>query len=449
MRFLSVPLASRSASLRCLAPGLTILVALGCGGRSPTAPTQGGDVNPFTASVYQRPATGIRVDIMNVLNANENFTDQEIALLRSGLDSLSESEALTFRIIEPYFYPQAETTWRCSTFLMVRGSPTSTTLAVLFAKPRASRTPDPALATELIAVARSSVVNGFSESAERCRQRPSPVATNPPPNPSPTQPSTDPPWLQALASDYPASHAVSNVRVFADQGLGGGFAVTHADHLKRVWDYFNGLYRQNRGPRLDVYYTRNAAVFQKVVPHCPTTFIPGARNLTACYLDYPRWFIMPYQVPDFGTQLHEIGHDFLYATWPGSEDSTWYKEGTAMYYEGGTFRADGSLVVTAPWSYCTTFFRRDSPNRIHPLNTLIRMSKSAFLADSERTYSQSCMFFNYLQTREPRVLPGLIDGINTGRIRSNDQLIEQMLSIAGKSLAELEGGYLTYARQVS
>jgi hypothetical protein len=276
---------------------------------------------------------------------------------------------------------------------------------------------------------------------------PSPVGTSA--SPSPTQPSTDPAWLQALAGDYPASHTVSNVRVLADSDLGNGFAVTHAEHLKRVWDYFNGLYRQNRGPRLDIYYTRNAAVFQKVVPNCPTIFVPGGRNLTACYLDYPRWFIMPYQVPDLGTQLHEIGHDFLYATWPGSEDSTWYKEGTAMYFEGGTFRADGSLVVPAPLSYCTTLFRRHDPSGIHPLGTLIRMSKSSFLSDSERTYSQACMFFNYLQTREQRVLPGLIEGINTGRIRSNDQLIEQLLSIAGKPLSELEASYLAYSRQVS
>jgi hypothetical protein len=245
----------------------------------------------------------------------------------------------------------------------------------------------------------------------------------------------------------PTSHTVANVRVFSD--LGESFNVTHAEHLKRVWDYFNGLYRQNRGPRLDIYYTQNAAVFQKVIPNCPTIFIPGARNLTACYLDYPRWFIIPYQIPDLGTQIHEIGHDFLFATWPGSEDSTWYKEGTAMYFEGGSFRPDGSLFVPGPLSYCTILFRRYDPRGIFPLNTLIRMSKSGFLADAERTYSQSCMFFSYLQAREPVVLPGLIDGINTGRIRSNDQLIDQMISIAGKSLSALEGSYLTYSRQVS
>jgi hypothetical protein len=180
------------------------------------------------------------------------------------------------------------------------------------------------------------------------------------PQPPPAQPNTDPAWLQVLAIDYPTSDAVGNVRVFFSD-LGESFNVTHAEHLKRVWNYFNGLYRQNRGTRLDIYYTQNSAVFQKVVPHCPTTFIPGARNLTACYLDYPRWFIIPYQVPDLGTQIHEIGHDFLFATWAGSEESPWYKEGTAMYFEGGTFRPDGSLLVPGPWSYCTSLFRRHDP----------------------------------------------------------------------------------------
>ena len=58
-------------------------------------------------------------------------------------------------------------------------------------------------------------------------------------------------------------------------------------------------------------------------------------------LDY-RWFIIPYEIPDFGTQLHEFGHSFLFATVWGTRsvsynDIDWFVEGTAMYFEGGVF----------------------------------------------------------------------------------------------------------------
>ena len=259
-------------------------------------------------------------------------------------------------------------------------------------------------------------------------------------------PDTNPPWLQNLAPDYPYAYQVTNVRVFSD--ISPSFSNEHAEHLKLVWDFFNTLYARNRGGWLDVYYTTDVAIFQKIVPYCPTIFIPGARNLTACYLDYPRWFILPYQIPDFGTQLHEIGHDFLFATWPQSEDFPWFKEGSAMYFEGGVFMSDGSLEVFEPHPYCTSLFQKyDQQNALIPLNELIHLSKAAFLADAERSYSQSCMVFNYLQNQEAGTMERLIQGINSGAITSNDQLIELLLVSTGKSAEEIEESYETYARQ--
>lgn len=279
---------------------------------------------------------------------------------------------------------------------------------------------------------------------------PSPSQTfTPIPTPTPSSfPDTNPLWLQNLSSDYPYAYQVTNVRVFSDISL--SFSSEHAEHLKLVWDFFNTLYARNRGEWLDVYYTTNAAIFQKVVPHCPTIFIPGARNLTACYLDYPRWFIVPYQIPDFGTQLHEIGHDFLFATWPQSEDFPWFKEGSAMYFEGGIFMPDGSHEVPKPHPYCTSLFQKyDEQSALIPLYELVHLPKDAFLADAERSYSQSCMLFIYLQSDESGILGQLIEGINSGAITSNDQLIELLLVSTGKSIEEIDESYEAYARQFS
>lgn len=258
-------------------------------------------------------------------------------------------------------------------------------------------------------------------------------------------PDTDPEWLRTVSSDYPHAHRVANVRVFSD--ISPAFSEEHAEHLSRVWDFFDALYAENRGAFVDAYYTSDPTVFNKVAPHCPTIFIPGARNVTGCYFDYPRWFIMPYQIPDLGTQLHEIGHDFAFATWPEIEASQWFREGTAQYFEGGAFTDAGSLRVPAPFHWCTDLFLRfDREDRLIPLGQLLRLAKVDFLADNWRTYSQSCMLFDYLERHEPGALYALIQGINAGRITSNDELIAALLALTGRSVGELEEAYESYAR---
>lgn len=119
-----------------------------------------------------------------------------------------------------------------------------------------------------------------------------------------------------------------------------------------------------------------------------------------------------------------------------------------MYFEGGVFRPDGSLEVREPHSYCTALFQKyDQQSALIPLHELVHLPKADFLADAERSYSQSCMVFNYLQSHESGVLGRLIEGINSGAITSNDQLIELLLVSTEKSIEEIEKSYEEYSRQ--
>ena len=270
-------------------------------------------------------------------------------------------------------------------------------------------------------------------------------------------PDTDPAWVRTLAADYPHAHQVANVRVFSD--ISSTFSREHAEHLKRVWDFFDALYVENRGDWIDVYYTTSEQVYLKLGelgPNC-LYFNPDTRNTSACYpyhgthWGYPRWFIIPYTFPDpdFGTHLHEIGHDFLYAVWPqawvGSFPSLWFVEGTAMYWEGGVFTDDGSLRVSTPFLRCVNGFP-DPGARLIPLDELLRLG-DAFYPDPRPTYPQSCMLLTYLEKRAPGVLYALIYRINSGQIVSNDELITAVLDLTGKSISELDEAYQTYARQ--
>ena len=119
-----------------------------------------------------------------------------------------------------------------------------------------------------------------------------------------------------------------------------------------------------------------------------------------------------------------------------------------MYFEGGVFGADGALAASRPLEYCTSFFaQNDSQGRLRTLNDLMRLPKAAFLSDNERSYSQSCILFHYLEAREPGVMRALIDAINSGRVRSNDRLIETVLQLTGKSSEALNEAYRAYGRE--
>ena len=185
-----------------------------------------------------------------------------------------------------------------------------------------------------------------------------------------------------MAIDYPYVHQVANVRVFSD--ISPTFSEEHAEHLSRVWDFFDALYAENRGAHVDAYYTSDSTVFKKVVPHCPTIFIPGARALTACYLDYPRWFIIPYQIPDLGTQLHEIGHDFALRDMAGlgSRHSPGSRKG--LRCTSRAVRSTARSESQAALQYCTDLFQRhDQQDRLHtPRSSCSVSTKADFLADN-------------------------------------------------------------------
>ena len=251
-------------------------------------------------------------------------------------------------------------------------------------------------------------------------------------------------WLVPIALDYPHMHQVGLARVYSD--IGAEFSRDHAVVFDRVFRFFSRYYSQSRGPAIEAFYTQQPEVFKRVVEHCPTVFVPGGRNLTACYGDIARWFIMPYQVPDFGTLHHEIGHDFLFATFPESEQFPWFKEGTAMYFEGGEFDASGDLVVTESLGYCTILYDRAADaGALIPLRTLLHTPKLDFLADNERTYSQSCMFVHYLVNEHPGVLEELVARINRRDFASNDDLVAALVSGTGIGIDELEARFRRYA----
>lgn len=240
-----------------------------------------------------------------------------------------------------------------------------------------------------------------------------------------------------------------SVRVFST--ISQDFSDAHAAHGELTWNYFRAVFARSIGARTEMYYTNDEALYRAILAFCPTTYIPGARNLTACYDPAERiyqWVIMPYITPDFGTQLHELSHSFLYATYPASESFPWIKEGSGMYYESGSF-VGPTLVVATPHSYLRTHFRRwTNAGRLLPLADLVRLPRDRFYTtEPTLVYSQAGMFYFYLMTQHAAVMSTLVDRLNARTLRDNDAVLAYLTTATGLSLEELDQAYRAYVRQ--
>lgn len=155
---------------------------------------------------------------------------------------------------------------------------------------------------------------------------------------------------------------------------------------------------------------------------------------------------MPNAIPDYGTQLHELSHDFLYFTYAGSEDYPWIKEGSGMYFESGYFDSKGNFKIEKPFPmYHELFKKAKNENRLISLNQLIMMSRNDFYqSDYTLTYSESMIFFYYLMTKQTGTMKELFNKLNKRAITRNEQVIEFIIKSSGKNIDELESEYIKF-----
>ncbi len=121
-----------------------------------------------------------------------------------------------------------------------------------------------------------------------------------------------------------------------------------------------------------------------------------------------------------------------------------------MYWESGSFDANGSYNVTTPLPYLTSNFRRASnANALVSLPTLLQLTRDQFYGDPDaaKVYSQSGMLLYYLFNQYPAVAQSVIEKINNRQIVNNTAVIDYILQQTGLTIAELESNYTQYSLQ--
>lgn len=247
---------------------------------------------------------------------------------------------------------------------------------------------------------------------------------------------------KSFVDRFPFKYHLENVTVYSD--ISEEFSRTHAEHCLKVWKYYSKLFAKTPGKSIELFYTKNQTLYNAILKRYPTIVLKGARQVTANWTgDHRQWFIMPYTEPDFGTQLHEISHDFLYHTYPGCDAYPWFREGSAMYFESGRMDDAGNLVVEKPFESLKVMFDnwRDK-NRLIPLKRLVSMpQKEYYRGEFYKQYSQSMMLYFYLMKKHPAVMDRLLGEINRGRIKHNSQIINFIIKNTGMDLMKLEKEY--------
>jgi len=258
--------------------------------------------------------------------------------------------------------------------------------------------------------------------------------------------------LSSLDEHYPFRRTTGPISVYSD--IGQVFADSEAANLSRTWTYFTQFFGSTAGPSFRAYYTLDSSLYVKTFLFCPgNAWYPQSRQTSSCF-GGGAWseYYVPMALPDYQTQLHEVSHLFLYGLHPDAENFPWLKEGLGMYFESGSFNAQGAFVDTLPLPYLRSGIRAYR-NALIPLDTVMRLSRDRFygavetgdVAFTVKTYSESGMFVSYMMRLYPAVLNDLVASFKSGLNRTNDQVIQFIVNRTGQSINQLESAYLSYA----
>ncbi|MCI0639553.1 MAG: hypothetical protein L0Y72_00075 [Gemmataceae bacterium] len=255
--------------------------------------------------------------------------------------------------------------------------------------------------------------------------------------------------LDVLKKRFP--HAAKDGPAYVYSDLGKEFSQVHAKHLKLCWNYFAKLFGQTPGDKFEIYYTRNEDLFNEIVKLTGSRQLPGVVRKVAASFEggYCRMYILPYQNPDYETQLHEVSHIFVQKVCPGA--LPWVVEGSGMYFECALKMDKNGVMRPRPLGYThTSFVELHRKEKLLPLKKLVELDYTTFYqGEFGNAYNQSTLFFYYLMRAHPKVMTELFAQWNQGRIQNNGAILQYLTSALKMDLPTLEKRYLEYSLKLT
>jgi hypothetical protein len=251
-------------------------------------------------------------------------------------------------------------------------------------------------------------------------------------------------------------YTASNGQRRAISDVSQAHADVRAVAMGSVWSYMATMLPSNGGSMTDMYFTSWIDIWTEFLPFCGGQLLVNQTNWTSCAQPHRQHFFrMPGTTPDdFHVIARFLARQYILASHTASNQVPWFLEGHSQWLGGGSVKPNGEIAGKGAM-HIPDFRLGDTQNLLAPLDTLIRLPNVRYFENlPQRTpvavrMAQSVMLVSYLTTIPGNTLCRMFAAIRNSSAFSNDQMIALMLTATGKTMAEIETGYLAHARAMT
>jgi hypothetical protein len=261
--------------------------------------------------------------------------------------------------------------------------------------------------------------------------------------------------LSSLFPLYQFTASTGQRRVISD--VSQAHADARAAVMGPVWNYLSTILPSSGSTVTDMYFTSWPQIWTEFIPFCGGQFLVNQVNWNTCLTPHRQHFfyVTNTTVDDYAIVARFLSLQFWVASYFDGNAFPWFREGFGYYLSGGATTSSGvSGRVSA--GIRTDFQSGDTQNLLAPLDTLMRLTNAQFFENlPQRTpvavrVSQAAMLMSYLESIPGGTICKILQAIRTspGGAITNAQLIQMMVTFSGKTVAEIQTGYLAHARAI-
>lgn len=230
-------------------------------------------------------------------------------------------------------------------------------------------------------------------------------------------------------------------------------ADARATAIGNVWSYLETILPASGSVATDMYFTSWPAIWLEAARFCGGQLFPSQTAWQVCTTPTMQHFLIPETTDDFRLIARFLARQFLNASSTDTRNFPWFVEGYSQWLAGGQLQG-GAVVGKEQPAAIADFRSGDTQILLAPLDTLIRLPNVRYYENlPQRTpvavrMAQSVMLVSYLAKEYPTVLPAIFAKIRAtpGAAYSNAALIQEIVTLTGKTIPELEAAYLVHAR---
>jgi len=257
--------------------------------------------------------------------------------------------------------------------------------------------------------------------------------------------------LSDLFPLYELEATVGTRRAFSD--VDQAHATTRAARMGEVAAYLTSILPTTGPADTRMYFTTWRPIWTEFIRFCGGLDLPNQTAWTQCPAPVSRHFFVSEGAVD--TQLigRFLTRQALLASNATGAAFPWFLEGVSGWIAASTFAGTQITGVVAPVAIAD-FKAGNTANNLASLDTLTRTTNANYYVNlAQRTpvavrNAQAVLFVSYLAREFPAALAAVFADMRAKAPvgLDNDALIALLLTQTGRTVAQLDAGYLAYAR---